>query len=233
MERKTQSSTPRIIPTPQVGGRRMTRNRAMIHGLPTATADALVGRHADAARTTARAFIMRTRGLDRFEADEVASMVALQFLGKPSFWLAEYHTPERFAFAVTETRYYDWLGIDRKQRGEGRTLVRDAEGNLRKRRTALGLEVENADGETEILPVCSDRDDFVDDVVTRVDIEKIAGILPTDQANAIEDVVIDDRTKVDVAAEIGVAHTTVMHRMNKGLARLRDGLGDDYEFAAE
>ena len=233
MERKTQSSTPRSTPTPHVGGRRMTRNRALLHGLPTANADAVVGVQSKAAWATAKQFLKRTRPIETFEAEEVASMVAEQFLSKPSFWLATYGTPEKFAFAVTDSRYHDWLGIDRKQRGEGRTLVRDTEGNLHKRRMAVGLEVENADGETVIRPVCSDRDDFVDDVITRVDIGNAATVLPTDQAHAIEDVVIDDRTKVDVAAEIGVAHTTVMHRMNKGLARLRDALGGDYEFAAE
>jgi DNA-directed RNA polymerase specialized sigma24 family protein len=209
------------------GGRRPAGRpiRGQRHG----TADAVLQEQITLVWITAIAFVTSRHGLGHDDATEVAGYVVEQFMARPSHWLDLYSTPEKFARAVSDSRFYDWLGIVRRQRGEGRTLIRLADGGTRKRRYNTPLTRTNEEsGEEELLPLTDGTDSFVDDVITRVDIERLTEGLTADQAEAIQGVVVEDRTKVDVASDDGVAHTTIMNRANKGLAQLRDGLGEHY-----
>ena len=209
------------------GGRRPAGRpiRGQRHG----TADAVLQEQITLVWITAIAFVAGRHGLGHDDATEVAGYVVEQFMERPAFWIDRYGNPERFARAVSDSRFYDWLGIVRRQRGEGRTLIRLADGGTRKRRYTTPItRIDEKTGEEELLPLTDGTDSFVDDVITRVDIERLTEGLTDDQAGAIQGVVVEDRTKVDVASDDGVAHTTIMHRANKGLAHIRAGLGDDY-----
>lgn len=229
-------TTNRFNPTPirlSTPSRRLTRNQRANRGIDVTTADADIARWCDVAWTTTANFVAGRYRLEEHEANEIASDVVEQFLGRPSHWIAKYGDPTRFALAVARTRFLDWQGRERKQRGEGRTLVRDADGNGLVRRP-VGSLVQFDQSEDDWTPVDvkdTDRDDFTETVAARVDLERAARVLSTDQAVAIEGLVLDDRTAVDVAAETGVAHTTAAARARKGATAMAVELGPEYELA--
>lgn len=203
-------------------GRRLTRNQMILRGAGGQ----------DAATTVwleTVAHMKRKFGVDEYWATAVAVAVFEQFQTKPSHWLETYGSARKFACSVAKSRYLDLLGVERGQRGEGRTLVRLPDGGSRKRRTCVpNVRFDETENDwVPVEPVDTGRD-FTEDVVTRVDLARAAKDVPQAERRALDSVIIEGRTTVEVGAAEGVAHSTIIKRGAKGGAKIREALGEDY-----
>lgn len=182
-----------------------------------------------AAWQTALARMIRRRGLDEFDASEVAGDVVEQFLKKPAFWMERFPNPEKFANSVADSRLYDYLRRARRDRKEGANLLRNPDGSTRKREQVVPLVHQNPDtGEWEDLDPADRSRDFTETVAERVDLERAGIDLTLRQTEAVREVVVKGRTALEVGAEQGVGHTPIVKHRKRAEQILRENLGDDY-----
>lgn len=214
----TLSRTTRPVST----GPRLTRNQKRIRGIGSQDAATVVWQEA-------LAYMLRRPGLDEYWASAVATEVYLQFRKRPSHYLAKYGSLRKFAVVAAKSRLLDLQGIERHQRGEGRTLVRTAEGWFRTRRYSVPNERFN-EKENAFEPIEYVEADpgFVDRMVAQLDLQAAMCDLTDAERHALEAVIVEGRTTVEVGAAEGVAHSTIIKRNRKALEKALAALGDDY-----
>jgi len=203
-------------------GRPLTRNQMILRGLGGQDAATVVWQEA-------LAYMLRRPGLDEYWASAVATEVYLQFQKRPSHYLAKFGSLRKFAVVAAKSRLLDLQGIERGQRGEGRTLVRTADGGYRTRRRSVPNEWFNEKENTlEPVEYVDPEADFVDEVIARLDLDEAMADIPEAERRALEAVVVEGRTTVEVGAAEGVAHSTIIKRAARAADKAKDALGEDY-----
>lgn len=216
-------TNPRMTrPTVRPAGRRLTRNQAILRGVGAQDAATIVWQEA-------LAYMLRRPGVDEYWATAVATEVFVQFQKRPSHFLAKYGSLRKFACVAAKSRWLDLQGIERGQRGEGRTLVRTADGGFRTRRRSVPTERWD-EGEGAMVPVeFPDHDsDFADTVVGGCDLEAALRGLSDAERRGLMAIVVEGRTTVEVAAAEGVVHTTIIKRNRKAVEKALQVLGEGY-----
>jgi DNA-directed RNA polymerase specialized sigma24 family protein len=156
-----------------------------------------------------------------FDRDEIASLVSFQFCRHPERYMERYATPIEFVSAVIGTRFQDFLRFER----QGRRLIDDdIDGRVLEFRHIQFDHLfwdENFD-EAEFGVVI---DFFLAD---RIDIEEALSVLTDDERHAVLGMKELRKTAKELAAERGVHHTTILHRVKVAVRKLKEFLGENY-----
>lgn len=145
----------------------------------------------------------------RADSDDIAQMVAIQFLNDAENIMATYE-PEVFAAVAVKNRINDFHRSERVQTGSGARLHKNPDGTVRSGRKNVILETVTEHGEAPM----AGHVDFAADLIDSLDLlDAIALLEPIDQ-QLVHDVFIEGFSVTDAAKRLGIGRTGASRRLS-------------------
>ncbi len=152
----------------------------------------------------------------RDDADDIAQIVAIQFLNDAENIMATYE-PEVFAAVAVKNRINDFHRSERVQTGMGARLHKNPDGTVRAGRKNVVLETVTEYGETPL----AGHVDFASGLIDSIDLrEAIALLDPVDQ-HLVHLAIIEGFSVTDAARHLGIGRTVASKRLTAARSVIR------------